>query len=234
MSDKSNHKSPYDSEPFVFPAWATAVMRASAPAAILGGCAVIFAVWYWFSPKFTDAGYQPTQPVPYSHKLHAGDLGIDCRYCHIGVETTAHAQVPPTQVCMNCHSQVKGASYNEETKVNPKLAPIMASWEEDLPVPWVRIHKIPDYAFFDHSRHVNKGVGCVSCHGRIDQMVVVHQEKPLSMGWCLECHRAPEEFLRPLDKITKMDYAGGDGFDPVAFKASHNIQPPEDCSGCHR
>jgi len=234
VSDNSNHNSPYSSEPYTFPAWATMIMRMSAPIALMGAVGAIAIVWYFFSPKFTDVGYQPSQPVPYSHKLHAGELGIDCRYCHIGVEETAHAQVPPTQVCMNCHTHIKGASYDEELGVNPKLAPVMASWENDLPVAWKRVHKIPDYAFFDHSRHVNKGVGCVSCHGRVDQMEVVFQDQPLNMAWCLECHRMPEEHLRPLDKITAMDYEGGDGFDPVAFKESHNIKPPQDCSGCHR
>lgn len=236
MSDKTNPNSPYASEPYLFPKWTNPALKALGPLSVIGLVAVTWAIWYWFSPKFTDMGYAPVQPVPYSHKLHAGELGIDCRYCHIGVEKTAHAQVPPTQVCMNCHAQIKGANYDKATESNPLLAPVLASFQTDLPVPWVRVHKIPDYAFFDHSRHVNRGVGCESCHGRIDQMEVVYQAQPLSMAWCLECHRSPESFLRPVDQVTKMGYTpeGEQIAAGLALKQQMNINPPQDCSGCHR
>lgn len=184
MSD-ANNKSP-KAKLFVFPSWHNRI-----PAVVflvVGPIATvfaIFAVWYWFSPKFTDAGYMPEQPVQYSHELHAGQLQIDCRYCHVGVEKTAWAGVPPTATCMNCHTNIKTRS--------PKLQLVRDSYAEDKAIPWVRVHKIADYAYFNHSAHVRVGVGCESCHGRIDTMVEVYQEKPLSMGWCYECHQAGQE-----------------------------------------
>ena len=171
---------------FVFPSWHNRIP--ALVALVIGPLATvfaIFAVWYWFSPKFTDAGYMPEQPVAYSHKLHAGELKIDCRYCHVAVEKTAWAGVPPTATCMNCHTNIKTKS--------PKLALVRESYASDKAIPWVRIHKIADYAYFNHSVHVRAGVGCESCHGRIDTMVEVWQEKPLSMGWCYECHQAGQK-----------------------------------------
>ena len=171
---------------FVFPSWHNRI-----PAIValgVGPFATIFAifgVWYWFSPKFTDAGYMPEQPVAYSHKLHAGELKIDCRYCHVGVEKTAWAGVPPTATCMNCHTNIKTKS--------PKLKLVRDSYATDTAIPWVRVHKIADYAYFNHSSHIRVGVGCESCHGRIDTMVEVWQEKPLSMSWCYECHQAGQK-----------------------------------------
>ena len=149
----------------IFPRWTNQVPKI-APL-ILGVVliSVTFTIWYWFSPKHLDVGYAPVQPVPYSHQLHAGQLGLDCRYCHNNVERSAYAGVPPTQTCMNCHANVK--------KDSPLLQPIRDSWATGNPVPWLRIHKIADYAYFDHSAHVTRGVGCVSCHGRVDQMIVV-------------------------------------------------------------
>ena len=146
----------------IFPRWTVKLPPMIAAAVALGGPAVLGAIWYYFSPRHTDVGYQPKQPVPYSHKLHAGDLGMDCRYCHTGVERSAVAMVPPTQTCMNCHAFIK--------KESALLAPIQQSWADGSPVEWVRIHKIPDYAFFDHSAHISAGVGCSSCHGRVDQI----------------------------------------------------------------
>lgn len=199
----------------------------AAALAVLGGVATA-GVWYFFSPKFTDVGYQPKQPVDYSHELHAGQLAIDCRYCHAQVEVSAVASVPPTQVCMNCHQLVKRDS--------PLLAALRQSVATGQPVPWVRIHNVPDYAYFDHSVHVGAGVGCVSCHGRIDQMAHVSQVEPLSMGWCLECHRHPDNFLRPQGEITNMAWKPAK--DQVAFaaqlKEELRLEPPEDCSACHR
>jgi hypothetical protein len=199
----------------------------AAAVAVLGGVATA-GVWYFFSPKFTDVGYQPKQPVDYSHELHAGQLAIDCRYCHAQVEVSAVASVPPTQVCMNCHQLVKRDS--------PLLSALRQSVATNQPVPWVRIHNVPDYAYFDHSVHVGAGVGCASCHGRIDQMAHVSQTEPLSMGWCLECHRHPDNFLRPRDQITNMAWKPAK--DHVAFaaqvKEELRLEPPEDCSACHR
>ncbi len=212
----------------IFPRWTNRLPVVIAILIVLGGMNVVGGLWYYGSPKYTDVGYRPTQPVVYSHKLHAGDLGIDCRYCHVSVETSAVSNIPPVKTCMNCHTMI-GIE-------NPKLAPVYDSWATGKPIEWVRIHKLPDYAYFDHSLHLNAGVGCVSCHGRIDQMDVVQQEKPLSMSWCLDCHRNPDPNLRPKDKITDMEWVPGPDHD--AFVASvrkeRTIQPPEDCTGCHR
>jgi ferredoxin len=211
----------------IFPRWTNTLPTILAAAVGLGAPAATFVVWYYFSPRNTDVGYAPKQPVPYSHKLHAGDLGLDCRYCHVGVEKSAVAMVPPTQTCMNCHSQVK--------KESTKLEPIRKSWADGSPVEWVRVHKIPDFAFFDHSPHIAAGVGCATCHGRIDQMQVVHQEQPLSMGWCLDCHRDPQPNLRPKTEITNMGWAAP----PPEVAANdptikHDANPPTNCTGCHR
>lgn len=213
---------------FLFPAWTNLIGAGLAIGLILGGGLLTFVVWYYFSPKNTDVGYAPVQPVPYSHKLHAGDLGIDCRYCHVNVERSPVATVPPSQVCMNCHTIIKNKS--------EKLAPVRDSFASGMPVPWVRIHKIPDFAYFDHSRHVNRNVGCVSCHGRIDQMERVRQEQPLSMSWCLDCHRDPAHNLRPADAITKMDWKPEGDAEALGreLMAKNSIHPPTDCSGCHR
>lgn len=186
---------------------------------ILGALATgaVGAVWYYFTPKYTKVGYMPTQPIPFSHKIHSGQLGLDCRFCHNFVETAAHSNIPATQVCMNCHSQIQ--------RENPKLEPLRQAWATGQPVPWVQIHKTPDHAYFNHSVHINRGVSCVSCHGRVDQMDVVSQEKPLSMAWCLDCHRSPEEHLRPLDKVTDL------GWTPptngAALAAALGIQPSD-------
>jgi hypothetical protein len=219
--DKSN-------DIFTFPKW-TWVLRPGIAAAAVGGLVYASVVIYLgFSPKATDVGYMPTQPVPYSHALHVGQLGVDCRYCHTGVEVAAAAAIPPTQTCMNCHSKVRANS--------EKLIPVRESYATGMPVPWIRIHDLPDYVYFDHSAHVRRGVGCVSCHGRIDAMEVVFQAEPLSMGWCLECHRSPENHLRPVEFVTQLDWVPEE--DQLALgtrlRATNNINPPTDCNTCHR
>jgi len=191
--------------------------------AVLGG-GVTFGIWYYFSPKNTQVGYAPEQPVPYSHKLHAGELGIDCRYCHANIERSQEAMVPPTQACIGCHAVVK--------KDSPKLAAVRASWTSGTPVEWVRVHRLADYVYFDHSVHLAAGVGCVSCHGRIDQMDVVRQDKPLSMGFCLDCHRDPKPNLRPKDQITNMTWTPS--AEEAAQFAEATLKGPEHCTGCHR
>lgn len=184
------------------------------------------------SPKTTAVGYQPAQPVPYSHAMHVGKLGMDCRYCHSTVEKAAFAAIPPTQTCMNCHASIKTAS--EKTKL------LRESWETGKPIEWVRVHDLPDYVYFNHSAHVNKGVGCVSCHGRIDQMEVVKQVQPLSMSWCLDCHRNPENHLRPVDKVTDMAWQppGGDQRkNALTLKGQYHIRDATymtSCTTCHR
>ena len=211
----------------IFPRWTNQIPKLAPPILGLGLVCVVFSVWYWFSPRHTDVGYAPHQPVPYSHKLHAGQLGMDCRYCHNNVEISAYAGVPPTQTCMNCHANVK--------KDSKLLKPVRDSWASGDPVPWVRIHKIADYAYFDHSAHITRGVGCVSCHGRVDQMVVVRQQEPLNMEWCLNCHRNPAPALRPLDKITDMDWVASPEWTKNAQEKASKLQAPVvNCAGCHR
>jgi hypothetical protein len=174
---------------FIFPRWANYALPAIAVAVIGGLLYMPVAVGLGFSPKTMAVGYAPIQPVPYSHALHAGQLGLDCRYCHSTVEKAAFAAIPASQVCMNCHSIIH--------KDSPRLKPVFESFQTGKPVNWIKVHDLPDYVYFNHSAHVTRGVGCVSCHGRIDRMDVVHQEAPLSMGWCLECHRNPGPNLRP-------------------------------------
>jgi hypothetical protein len=156
-------------------------------------------------------------------------MGMDCRYCHNTVERAAHAAIPATQTCMNCHKDLVKTD-------SPKLKLIRDSYESDQPVPWIRVHQLPDYAYFDHRPHLAAGVGCASCHGRIDQMAVVQMSQPLSMGWCLDCHRDPEPNLRPLDQITNMAWDSAlEKYDPKADSARvRAVNPPEHCSGCHR
>ncbi|MFO0566053.1 MAG: cytochrome c3 family protein [Polyangiaceae bacterium] len=211
---------------FTFPRWAN---KTRSFAAITLGVAPVYLtafVWYGFSPKTTDVGYQPKQPVPYSHALHAGKLGIDCRYCHNTVDQTAHAASPPTETCMNCHARIWAES--------PKLEPVRESYKTGKPIQWAKVHDLPDYVYFNHSAHVTRGVGCVSCHGRVDRMEEVYQKEPLSMGWCLDCHRAPEAALRPPAEATNMSWVAPSPTFGAEFKKANNINPPEDCSTCHR
>ncbi len=180
------------------------------------------------SPKTTSVGYQPTQPIPYSHAVHAGKLGIDCRYCHNTVEYTARASVPPTETCMNCHKSILPDS--------EKLTLLKESFATGKPIKWVRVHDLPDFVYFNHSAHVMRGVGCVTCHGRVDRMEVVYQAESLSMGWCLDCHRNPEKYLRPKEFVTKMDYVPEEGQLALGerLRKDYDINPSTDCWTCHR
>ena len=212
----------------ILPPWANRIPLYGAVGGLLAPVLAVGFVWYFFSPWYTDVGYQPVQPVPYSHKLHAGDMGIDCRYCHASVEVSPVANVPPTSVCMNCHKTVKRDS--------PLLAPIRDSAATGRPMQWVRVHKLPDYAYFSHKVHLAAGIGCVSCHGRIDEMEVVTQMKPLSMGWCLECHRNPGPNRRPVSEITNMKWTPPKDRAALAARLQEErpVNPPVLCSGCHR
>lgn len=213
---------------FVFPKWTNRLREAVAIAALGGVVYLVVLVAGVFSPKNTAIGYAPEQPVPYSHALHAGELGIDCRYCHVTVETTARANVPPTATCMNCHKTIRTTS--------EKLAAVRQSAETGQPIHWTRVHDLPDFVYFNHAGHVQSGVGCVSCHGRVDRMEVVEQVAPLTMGWCLDCHRNPDPNLRPLDKVTVMDWEPeGDAAELGAkLRAERKISPSVDCATCHR
>lgn len=209
----------------IFPRWANQVPRyvlIGAGAAMFVGITV---VWYFFSPAFTDVGYRPRQPVPFSHKLHAGELDTDCRYCHASVETSPVASIPPTQTCMNCHSLVARSS--------GKLLSVRDSLETGEPIHWIRVHKLPDYSYFDHGAHVRVGVGCVSCHGDVTEMEEIQQVQPLSMSWCLDCHSNPARSLLPLDQVTHPIPRRADATTNGA-SLGHPLTPPSDCSGCHR
>lgn len=214
----------------LFPSWTDKAIRGIVLLAVLGAPTAPLLVAYGASPLTMNVGYAPVQPIPYSHALHVGELGIDCRYCHTSVETTARANVPPTQTCMNCHAKVMTKS--------AALAPLRESFETGNPVEWVRVHDLPDHAAFNHSAHVTRGIGCVSCHGRVDTMDIVRQEKALSMSWCLDCHRHPEKHLRPPEEATNMQWTPPNGEDPYdfgkRFMRDNHISPRQDCSTCHR
>jgi hypothetical protein len=211
----------------IFPKWSNFIPKIIVFVLFFGLCLVIFIFSYWFSPWNLEVGYKPKQPIPYSHELHVGKLGIDCRYCHFGVEKSICAGVPPTQICMNCHTTI--------LRDSNKIIPIIKNFKNNKPIEWIRVHKLPDYVYFSHSSHVNVGIGCVSCHGRVDKMERVKQVKPLSMAWCLECHRNPETYLIPMDKITSMNFVPSDEWKTVARKKAVNLNPPViGCSGCHR
>jgi hypothetical protein len=195
---------------------------------------VTAATTYYATPKYTRVGYAPVQPVPYSHALHVDKLGLDCRYCHSNVEKSGVANLPTAQTCMNCHSQVKTDS--------PLLAPVRAAYQSGEPISWVRVHQVPDYVYFNHSVHVNRGVSCFSCHGPINKMETVYHAKSLSMGFCLDCHRDPQPNLRPLDQITNLNWMPDqvkiDGKTHTEwadeFAKNNKIKPPQSCTGCHR
>jgi hypothetical protein len=212
----------------IFPPWLNKLPLVAALAGGLGAPLAIGVVWYFFSPWYTDVGYQPVQPVEYSHRLHVGELGLDCRYCHASVEISAVANVPPTQTCMNCHHVVMRDS--------EQLAPIRESIASDRPVRWIRVHKLPEYAYFDHRAHVTAGVGCVTCHGRVDEMDKITLVTPLSMSWCLDCHRNPDPHRRPVSEVTNMKWTPPRDAVVLAalLEGERPVNPPTDCSGCHR
>jgi Cytochrome c7 and related cytochrome c len=187
---------------------------------------------YVRSSYITHVGWVVDQPVPFSHQHHVGGLGIDCRYCHAAVETSQHAGLPATEVCMTCHSQLwTGAEM---------LAPVRASLATGIPLRWERVAHLPDYVYFNHSIHIDRGVPCVECHGRVDQMPLMKRAEPFAMGWCLDCHRDPAPHLRPPDQVTRMDWSGWSPAHAAEYGAEaaarHHIDPSrlDDCSICHR
>ncbi|REL33140.1 cytochrome C [Rhodohalobacter sp. SW132] len=210
----------------IFPKWTNEAPRRILIGTIILLNAIVFGVWYFFSPEFTQVGYAPEQPVPFSHQVHAGQLGLDCQYCHTQVTESKYANIPATQTCMNCHNQIQTDSDD--------LALVRDSWETGDPIEWVRVHMLPDYAYFNHAAHVNVGVGCESCHGRVDRMEIVYQAEPLSMGWCLDCHREPEKHVRPVEEVTTMGYQVEDQLDVGRdLVAKQNIKAPTYCQACH-
>ena len=187
----------------------------------------------------TNTGIAHEQPVPFSHQHHVNELGIDCRYCHTSVEDSAFAGIPPTKTCMNCHSQIWVGS--------DMLAPVRESYRTGRSIPWARVHKLGEFCYFNHSIHVKKGVGCVTCHGRVDQMPLVWQEKTLLMEWCLDCHRQPEKYVRPPDQVFNMTFSYRDLKDadgkPIyddqlalgrELVEKYAIKSKTSCNACHR
>jgi hypothetical protein len=207
----------------------------------VGPLYVVALIGYGAGPRTTTVGYQPAQPMPLSHEMHVGQLGMDCRYCHNTVEKAAFAALPPTQTCWNCHNAVSGIRRD-----SPRLLPLMESHATGMPVEWVKVHNLADYVYINHSRHVTAGVGCVECHGRIDKMDAdpitrrgVRQVHTLSMAWCLDCHRDPDARLRPPEEATNMTWGAGLTDRERRqlgrqLRELKNINPSTDCWTCHR
>jgi hypothetical protein len=183
------------------------------------------------SSYITQQNVAREQPVPFSHAHHVGGLGLDCRYCHTSVESSSFANIPPTKTCMNCHSQIWSTS--------PTLEPVRESFRTGQPIAWTRVHDLPDFVVFNHSIHVQKGIGCESCHGRIDQMALTWQNSSLQMEWCLDCHRAPEKNLRPKEAIFTMGYVPAEDQKILGARLAKEYNIPEvrrliSCNTCHR
>ncbi len=232
----------------IFPKWANKVTMGILLFLAVAPLYVGALLGYGANPDTLYVGYEPVQPVPYSHALHAGKLGIDCRYCHNTVEKAGFAAIPPVETCMNCHNAIWPNS--------DKLKPVRESFKSGLPVPWVKVHDLPDYVYFNHSAHVNVGVSCVECHGQVNHMDVVREVKPLNMAWCLECHRNADGHLRPRNKVTNLDWSPKlelkdelteigvnktiiDGLAPDEtlgsfLKKQYHVNPNTDCVTCHR
>ncbi|MEM0967106.1 MAG: cytochrome c3 family protein [Verrucomicrobiota bacterium] len=214
----------------IFPSWINRAPLRVAGCVLLVVGAVVAAITYYATPKWTRVGYAPVQPVAFSHDLHVTQLGMDCRYCHTFVDRSEHSNVPGTNTCMSCHSMVATDA--------PALEPVRNSWANDESIPWVRVHKAPDYVYFNHAVHVNRGISCVECHGEVNEMEVVYHAKSLSMAFCLECHREPEKYIRPVDKVYDLAWKPESEEAQLAMGeelVQHwKVNPPESCSGCHR
>jgi len=200
---------------------------------IFGGLALLIALTLvvaglYRSAYVSEIGVARAQPVPFSHKHHVADDGIDCRYCHTSVETSSFAGIPSTKICMNCHTQIWPDS--------PALAPVRESFRTGQSIQWTRVHNLPGFVYFDHSIHLHKGIGCATCHGRLDEMPLTWRVNTLYMDWCLECHRAPEQFVRPREQIFNMEYQPP--ADQLALGRrlvkEYDVRPLTDCSTCHR
>jgi predicted CXXCH cytochrome family protein len=216
----------------LFPRWTNTVSKVMAGLALLVPALAIGGIWYTARTPFqTGERVDIDQPVQFDHRHHNWEQGIDCRYCHTAVESSANAGIPSTTVCIGCHGQVWNRS--------PRLEPVRKAFFEEKPIEWAKVHDLPEFVYFNHSIHVNKGVGCAQCHGRVDQMPTVHQYASLTMSWCLECHRNPGPNLRPLEEVTSMTWQ------PPAGEAERtklaqdlveklNVHPRQACDTCHR
>lgn len=214
----------------IYPKWANSVFWAvtGITAATVVGIPITLMVLVR-TDYVTGRKMEYEQPIQFDHRHHVLDDAIDCLYCHYMADRSPHAGVPPTELCMNCHGQIWHDA--------PMLEPLRQSFFDGLPIAWRRVHELPDFVFFNHQVHIHRGIGCVSCHGRVDRMPAVHAIATLDMDWCLDCHTAPERFLRPLDRITDMTW------EPplqeqlqigARLKEEMDIQPPLHCTACHR
>jgi hypothetical protein len=190
--------------------------------------AVLLLLWVNRTPWVTRAYEARAQPVPFSHAHHVGGMGVDCRYCHTSVDKAAYAGIPPTKTCMNCHLEI--------WKESPTLEPVRASLRTDTSIEWTKVHDLPDFVYFNHSAHVNKGVGCSTCHGRVDKMPLVWQEHSLQMEWCLECHRRPERYLRPREEVYNVAYEPPGDQEELGRRLvkEYRVATQTTCSTCHR
>jgi len=213
----------------VFPRWSNTAVRVTVIALFSGVALAIAAPMIYVRTPWSRHQYEPVdQPVEFDHRHHSQDDGINCVFCHTSVTKAGNAGIPTTDKCMGCHSQIWGQS--------SMLEPVRRSYFADMPLPWNMVHDLPDFVYFNHSIHVNKGVGCSTCHGRVDWMPAVYQVATLTMGWCLDCHRAPEQHLRPLDKITDMRFRPEDQSPAVRARLRDElgVQSLMDCAVCHR
>jgi cytochrome c7-like protein len=213
----------------LFPRWSNTAVRVVVIAALGGGAAAVLAPMIWVRTPWVRHQNEPIdQPVQFDHRHHGQDDGIHCVYCHTSVYKAANAGIPSTDKCMGCHSQIWNQS--------PMLDPVRRAYFSGMPIPWNRVHDLPDFVYFNHSIHVNKGVGCSTCHGRVDAMPQVYQVAPLTMGWCLNCHREPAAHLRPLSQITNMRFQPEE--QPASVReqlaAELGVVSQMDCSACHR
>jgi Cytochrome c7 and related cytochrome c len=195
---------------------------------LLAGTTLALAYIIDRGPWNTAVRVAPEQPIPFSHKHHVKDDGIDCRYCHTGVETSGYAGLPPTETCMTCHSQIWSAASITQ--------PIRDSWASGRSIEWTRVHDLPDYVYFNHSIHINKGIGCSTCHGQVNQMALTYKVNTLNMNWCLNCHRQPERFIRPKSEVFNIDYQYPENQVELGRKlvAEYHVQSLTDCVTCHR
>lgn len=201
---------------------------------ILGGATLGLLYALYLSPYVTEVKVVKPQPVPFSHEHHVGGIGIDCRYCHHTVEVSHAAGIPPVATCYNCHKQIWGDA--------PMLKPVRDGFRENKPIPWTKVHDLPDFAYFNHSSHVNKGVGCATCHGQVNEMPLMWKQNTLYMAWCLNCHRQPEENLRPVAHMTDMHWVADEAWKQTD-RMSHlgvtktkpgHINQLTNCGVCHR
>jgi len=219
----------------IFPKWTNRLPVMLIAGALLLSSGVVAGFWYYFTPKYTRVGYQPIQPVSFSHAIHVGQVGLDCRYCHTGEDKSWYSNIPAAGTCMNCHRQV--------LKDDPRLALVRESAATGRPIPWIQIHRVPDFVYFNHAVHINRGISCVECHGRVDQMDEVYHAKSLAMAFCLACHRHPAAAVRPLDKVTDLSWKWSDDPRTAAemqrvngekFVREWRVQSLQTCSACHR